>query len=155
MYSWMHSLASSIARSRDSRGSTVSSACSSETPGLEGFLAAEASGDLERLAAVLAEAREHADEEVGVGDRLADLQRGVPGGEQVQVVLVEIGDRLGVVDRQLLVGDVIHPCAHDLADKLTARLAADRLGDHADGVLGLDEAKGHWRLQGEQLRRRL
>ena len=32
MYSWMHSLASSIARSVERRGSTVSRACSSDTP---------------------------------------------------------------------------------------------------------------------------
>ena len=50
---------------------------------------------------------------------------------------------LGVVDRQFLVGDVVHPRAHDLADELAAGLAADGLGDHADRVLRLDEAEWH------------
>ena len=67
----------------------------------------------------------------------------MPRGEQVQVVLVEVGQRLGVVKRELLVGDVIHPCAHYLAHELAASLTPYGLGDHADGVLGLDEAKGH------------
>ncbi len=66
----------------------------------------------------------------------------------MQVVLVEIGDRLGVVNRQLWLGDVIHPCAHDLADQLAARLAPDRLGDHSDCVLWLDEAKWHRNSRG-------
>src|ERR1700689_2784936 len=39
---------------------------------LEGFLAAEARSDLQRLAAVIAEAREDPLEEGGVGDRLTD-----------------------------------------------------------------------------------
>ena len=143
MYSWMHSFASSVARSRERRGSTVSSACSSATPAWKASSPRKPGGDLQRLAPVLAEAREHAHEELRVGDRLADLERRVPGGEQVQVVLVEVGDRLGVVDRQLLVGDVVDPRAHDLADELAARLAADRLGDHADRILGLDEAEWH------------
>ena len=70
----------------------------------EGFLAAEAGSDLQRLAADLAEAREDADEELGVGDRLADLERRVPRSEQMQVLLVEVCDRLRVVaDREFLV----------------------------------------------------
>src|ERR1700704_283637 len=67
----------------------------------------------------------------------------MPSREQVQVVLVKVGDRLRVVDGQLWLRDVIDPSAHDLADDLTARLAPDRLGDHSNGVLRLDEAKGH------------
>ena len=69
--------------------------------GVEGLLAVEAGRERQRLAAALAEPREHADEEVGVGDRLADVERGVPTGERVQVLLAERGDRLRVVDRQL------------------------------------------------------
>src|SRR4051812_22560134 len=57
--------------------------------GVEGLLAAEARGDLQRLALVVAEAVEDAYEEVAVGDRLADLERGVPGGEHREVVLVQ------------------------------------------------------------------
>src|SRR5205807_9841727 len=85
-------------------------------------------------------------------DRLADLERGVPGGEHRQVLVVEIGDRLGVVRDQIALGDLVHPRAHHLADELPTRLTAHRLGDDADGVLGFDEAKGHCssgaRLQG-------
>src|ERR1700689_4156691 len=47
------------------------------------------------------------------------------------------------MDRQLLVGDVVHPRAHHLADQLAARLATDGLGDHSNGILGLDEAEWH------------
>ena len=86
--------ASSAQRSRERCGSTVSIACSSATPAVERLLAAEAGGDLQRLAPVVAERREDVDEEVAVRDRLADLQRGVPGGEHRQVVLVEVGDGL-------------------------------------------------------------
>ena len=74
---------------------------------------------------------------------VADLQRGVPRREHRQVVLVEVVDRLGVVGRQLLVGDLVDPRADELAQQLPASLAADGLGDDADGVLGLDEAQGH------------
>src|ERR1700684_2291171 len=107
----MHSVASSVARSRDRRGRTVSSACSSETPAWNASsprkpaaifsasrlfsprlgntptrksvlgigwgappAAGPAAGERRRLAPVLAEAGEHADEKVRVGDRLADLQ---------------------------------------------------------------------------------
>ena len=66
--------------------------------GVERLLAAEAGGELQRLAAVLAERGEGAHQEVAVGDRLADLERAVPGGEHREVVLVELGDRLRVVD---------------------------------------------------------
>src|SRR4051794_41815845 len=48
--------------------------------GLEGLLAAEAGGDLQRLAAVLAERREDGHEEVAGGDRLGGPPRGGPGG---------------------------------------------------------------------------
>src|SRR3954447_15812585 len=53
--------------------------------GVERLLAPEAGRDLQRLAAVLAEAAERVDEEVAVGDRLPDLQRRVPRGEHRQV----------------------------------------------------------------------
>src|ERR1700729_716061 len=73
----------------------------------------------------------------------------MPRGEQVQVILVQVGDRLGVVHRQLPLGDVVHPRAHDLADELAARLAPDRLGDHSYCVLWLDEAKWHRDSRGD------
>src|SRR4051812_36646464 len=115
--------------------------------GLEGLLAAEAGGDLQRLATVLAERREDVHEEVAVGDRLADLQRGVPGGEHRQVVLVEVGDRLGVVSVQLALWDLVDPRADELAEQLTPGLAADGLCDDADRVVRFDEAEGHGKLR--------
>ena len=65
--------------------------------GVERLLAAEPGCDLQRLAAVVAERREDGDEEVAVRDRLADLERRMPRREHRQVVLVEVGDRLGVM----------------------------------------------------------
>src|SRR5687767_1021863 len=50
-------------------------------PLFERLLAAEAGGELERLAAVLAERVEGAHQEVAVGDRVADVHRAEPGGE--------------------------------------------------------------------------
>src|ERR1700683_1454335 len=111
--------------------------------GLEGLLAAEARRDLQRLAPVIAETWKHPDEKLGVGNRLPDLQRGVPGGDQMQILLIEVGYRLGVVDRQFLVGNVVDPCTHHLAHELATCLTADRLGDHTDRILWLDEAKRH------------
>jgi hypothetical protein len=116
--------------------------------GVEGLLAAEARGDLQRLAAVVAERAEDVDQELAVRDRVADLEGRVPGGEHVQVMLVEIGDGLRVVRRELVFGDLVDPSAHELTEQLTARLAPDGLGDDSDGVLGLDEAEGHCSSRG-------
>ena len=58
-------------------------------------------------------------------DRLADLERGVPCGEHVQLVLVEVVDGLRVVRRQLLLGDLVDPGAHELTEQLAASLAAN------------------------------
>jgi hypothetical protein len=74
---------------------------------------------------------------------MPDLQRRVPCSEHREVVLVEVGDRLGVMGRKLLLGDLIDPRVDELAEQLPARLAADGLGDHPDRVLGFDEAEGH------------
>src|SRR4051794_5648639 len=111
--------------------------------GLEGLLAAEAGGDLQRLAAVLTERREDVHEEVAVGDRLADLERCVPGGQHREVVLVEVGDGLGVVGVQLTFRDLVDPGAHELAEQLPPGLTADGLCDDADGIVRFDEAEGH------------
>ncbi len=132
-------------RSAESHGSTVSSACSSLTPDSKAIVAAEAGRDLQRLAPVLAEAGERLEQELLVGDRLADLERRVPGGEHRQVVVVEVLDGLGVVDLELVLGDLVDPGANHLAEQLPPRLAADRLGDDADRFLWLDEAEGHVR----------
>ena len=63
-------------------------------------------------------------------------------------MLVEVGHGLGVVRRQLGLGDLVDPGAHELAEQLTAGLAADRLRDHADGVLRLNEAQWHGAAHG-------
>src|SRR5207247_110474 len=112
-------------------------------PRVERLLAAEARRDLQRLAPVLPQARERVDEEVAVGDRLTDRERGVPGREHRQVGLVEVGDRLGVVRLEVAIGDLVDPGPHELANELAPGLAPDRLGDDADRVLGFDEAEGH------------
>ena len=92
---------------------------------LEGLLAAEAGGELEGLALVVAEGLEGAHQEVAVRHRLADLHRAMPGREHRDVMLVELRDRLGVVLVELVVGDLIHPGAHGLTEELAARLTAD------------------------------
>src|SRR4051812_41325321 len=46
----------------------------------EGVVASEARGDLQRLAAVVAQARECLQQELLVGDGLTDIQRCMPGG---------------------------------------------------------------------------
>ena len=74
---------------------------------------------------------------------MTDLERGVPCGQQVQVILVEAGDRALIVERELLVGKIVDPCAHNLADELPSSLAADGICDHSDGVVWLDEAERH------------
>src|SRR4051812_27363290 len=74
---------------------------------------------------------------------MADLERRVPRGEHREVVVIEFVDGLGVVSLELVLRYLVHPRAHDLAEKLAARLTADRLRDHADGFLWLDEAERH------------
>ena len=58
-------------------------------------------------------------------------------------MLVELRDRLRVVLLELVVGDLVDPRAHRLAEQLAARLAADRVGDGADRVGGVYEAQRH------------
>ena len=74
---------------------------------------------------------------------MADLERAVPGGEHREVVLVELGERLRVVDLELGVGDLVDPGADRLAEQLAAGLAADRVGNCADRVGWVYEAEGH------------
>ena len=111
--------------------------------GLERLVAAEARGDPERLAAVLAERGERLQQELLVRDRVADLEGRVPGREHRQVLVVELVDGLGVMGLELVLRYLLDPCANDLAEELAPRLAADRLGHDADRLLGLDEAEGH------------
>src|SRR6185437_3181959 len=99
--------------------------------------------DLQRLPAVLAQRREHVDQKLLIGDRMADLQRGMPRRQQRQVVLVEVGYSLRVVGLELGLRDLVHPGPYDFAKDLPTRLAPDRLGDHSYGVLRFDEAEGH------------
>ena len=63
-------------------------------------------------------------------------------------MLIEVGHCLGVVRRQLGLGNLVDPGAHELAEQLPAGLAADRLRDHADGVLRLNEAQWHFAAHG-------
>ena len=63
-----------------------------------------------------------------------------------EIVLVEIGDRPCVVEGEFLVGDVVDPRPHDLADELTACLSPDGLGNDSNGILRLNEAEWHLRL---------
>ena len=72
-----------------------------------------------------AEGREGAHQEVSVRNRVPDVHRGVPGGEHGDVVVVELGDRAGVMGLELVVGDLVHPGADRLPEELAARLAAD------------------------------
>src|SRR3954449_5175955 len=102
-------------------------------PLLESLLATESGGELESLAAVVAERVEGSHQEVAIRDRLADLHRTVPGGQHRDVVLVELGDRLRVVLLELLVGDLIDPGPYRFTEELAAGLAADGVGDRPDG----------------------
>jgi len=45
--------------------------------------------------------------------------------------------------RELLLGDLVDPGANELAEQLSARFAADGLGDHSDRILRFDETEGH------------
>ena len=67
----------------------------------------------------------------------------------IAIVLVEVGHGLCVVGGQLLLGDLVDPGAHELAQELPASLPPDGLGDDPDGVLRLDEAQGHGRTVGK------
>src|SRR4051794_26848433 len=109
----------------------------------EGVVAAEAGCDLQRLAPVLAQSGERLQQELLVGDRVAYVQCRVPGGKHREVVLVEVLDGLRVVHGQLVVGDLVDPRMHDLAQQLPTGLTTDRLGDYSDGLLGFDEAERH------------
>ena len=131
------------ARVDDSHGSTMSSAWSSAKPALNASSPRRPAAIFSASRRFSPSEREGADQEVLVRDRRADLHRRVPRGQHRQVVLVEVIDRLGVVRRELLLGDLVDPRAHQLAQQLATRLAPDRLGDDADGVLRLDETQWH------------
>ncbi len=68
-------------------------------------------------------------------------------------MLVELGDGLGVVGRELVVGNLVDPGPDGLAEQLSARLAADGVSDHADCIGRVDEAEGHSREDREGSRR--
>src|SRR3954466_13587794 len=58
----------------------------------ERVVAAEAGCDLQRLAAVVAQAGERLQQELLVGDRVPYVERRVPGGKHREVILVEVLD---------------------------------------------------------------
>jgi hypothetical protein len=72
---------------------------------------------------------------------MAHFERGVPSSQQRQIVLIQIGDGLGVVGLELRLRNLVDPRMHHLAQDLAARLAPHRLRDDPDRVLGLDEAE--------------
>src|SRR6476659_3822331 len=74
---------------------------------------------------------------------MAHIRGCVPGGEHRDVVFIELRDRTGVVGVKLVIGNLVDPGANGLPEELAARLAADRIGDRADGVGGIDEVQGH------------
>jgi hypothetical protein len=92
---------------------------------------------------VLAQLVEGPHQELLVGDRLGDLQRGVPRGQHREVLVVEVLDGLGVVHLELVVGDLVDPRAHELSEQLAAGLTTDGLGDYSNGFVGFDEAERH------------
>ncbi len=65
----------------------------------------------------------------------------MPGREERQVVLVEIGDRFRVVRLELGLRDLVDPRPHDLSEDLAACLTPNGVGDDPDGVLRFDEAE--------------
>ena len=153
-YSSTASAANSIVRSSDSHGRTVSSACSSLTPASKASSPRKPAAIRSASRRCSPELREGLQQELLVGYRLADLERGVPRGEHRQVVVVEHLDGLGVVHLQLVVGDLVDPRAHDLAEQLAPCLAADGVRHDANGFLGLYEAQGHGRQATGRSRRK-
>src|SRR5205807_5727108 len=69
--------------------------------GIKRLLAAKPRRDLQRLASVLAKRRKDVDQELLVWQRVTNLQRGMPRREHRQIVVIEIGDGLGVVRVEL------------------------------------------------------
>ena len=130
-------------RSCDSQGSTMSSASSSPTP------ARKASSPRKRAASFSTSRRcspspsNDADQELRARHRRADLERGVPGGEHREVLVVEVVDRLRVVLRELVLGDVVDPGLDHGGQQRAPRLPADGLRDHPDRLRRLHEAKRH------------
>ena len=107
------------------------------------LLAAKAGGELQRLASVLSERAEGSHQEVPVGHRVTDVERGVPGGEHRDVVLVELGDRPRVVRLELVVGDLVNPGPNRLPQQLAPGLPAHGIGDRTDRIGGVYEAERH------------
>ena len=58
-------------------------------------------------------------------------------------MLVELGNRLRVVGFELVLGNLVDPRPHRLAQELASPLETDRVGDGAHGVGWVDEAQGH------------
>jgi hypothetical protein len=90
-----------------------------------------------------AEPGEGLQQELLVRDRVTHLKGGVPCGEHREVVVVEVVDRLRVVDLELVVGNLVDPGVDDLPEQLTPSLAPERLRDDANRLGRFDEAEGH------------
>src|SRR5687768_18327504 len=67
----------------------------------------------------------------------------MPGGQHREIIVIEVVHRLRVVDHQLVVWNLVHPRGHHLTEELQASLTSNRLGNDANGLLGLDEAQWH------------
>ena len=113
-------------------------------PPIHRLLAAEPGRELQSLAPVLSQSRlEGGHQEVAVGNGVSNVHRRMPRREHRDVVLIELRDRPGALEIELVVRNLVDPGAHGLSQELPAGLAADRVGDRADRVRGVDEAQGH------------
>ena len=109
----------------------------------EDLFAAEAGGQLEGLAAMFAERAEGAHQKVAVRDRLTEIHRSVPSGEQGQIVLVELGESPGILRLEILLGNLVHPCTQRLSEQLATSLTTDGVGNDMNRISWVYEAKGH------------
>ena len=139
-YSSTASLASSSSRSGESQPTTVSRASSSVSPSSRTSSPRKPAASL-RASRRCAERAEGAHQEVAVGDRLAEIHRAVPGGQQGEIVLVEVGERAGVLGFEFLFGDLVDPRTQGLSEDLATGLAADRFGNDVNRISRIDETK--------------
>ena len=65
----------------------------------------------------------------------------MPGGQQGEIVLVEVGERAGVLGFEFLFGDLVDPRTQGLSEDLATGLAADRFGNDVNRISRIDETK--------------